>query len=373
MDLIDNQETVFIGSSEQMFLREIGKFPVLSPEEEKELFIRYKNGDLSAKEELILKNLKLVVFLARKMPKSNLELVDKIHEGVFGLEKAIDKYDVDLGYKFSTYATRWIHQEIYRSVKKNKKVVSVSINMEEKLVRYRKAAHELTKTLGRIPSNEEIAKKLEVSVQDVERYKYFDESELSLNMPIGDHSFEEFGDFIIDEDYNLEDEVIRKINSQNFINLINSLDEPNVYKIVMYLRYGFYDNQVYTMPDIANYLGVTKQRIIQIIIYMQEVIATHPYFSKDNSVNLKKSEIINSLNIEDFFLKVKIEDIVDSLSELNANERSYIYSKFGPNLDLKTTVGKEELDEKLGRIIRKMKNIITHKKRSTKALLKKLK
>ncbi len=360
----EDLDELFVGSSEEMFIQEILKYPLLSPEEEKELFIKYKNGDESVVEELILRNLRLVVYVAYKTPKYGIDIADKIQEGTIGLKKAIEKFDVDLGHKFSTYATWWIYQEIYRAIKRNKYLFSLSINMEEKLVRYRIAINQLSKLYGREPSNQEIAHKLNVSLKEVDEYELLNQAELSLNTPIAD-SLAEYGEFIIDKSQDVENIALNNVSKQNMINVIESLKVSKFAKLALYLRYGFYNEKTYKMQEIADFLGISKQRVEQMLKSTQLILSKHPYFYQEQIVfELEEKKLTNKLNFLDFFSNLNIETIMNALPELSELELSIIHHYFGNDLRQEMPVNYYELNYDIGLVIKKIKKIIYNQRKT---------
>lgn len=251
-------------NSLKIYLEQIRKIPLLTFEEEQTLFEKYKKGDLESKDKIIISNLRLVVNIAKKYQERGLPLEDLIQEGNLGLIKAIDKFDKDKGYRFSTYATWWIRQSIIRSAEEKARLIRLPVNVVELLSKYKKQETALIEELGREPKVIEVAKKMNVSTTRIEELIKFSVEPTMLN------SFNnEEGEFIlleIIEDKNIvpfinaiiEKETKRKVNI-----VLSNLKEHE--KELLFVRYGFNEDigekEKISLRDAANILGMSKEGV----------------------------------------------------------------------------------------------------------------
>ncbi len=263
--------TSYAGNKDQIdsvkaYFSEIGKIPLLTPEEELELATRTKNGDEKARDEFIKANLRLVVSIAKRYTSFNVPFLDLIQEGNIGLLKAIDKYDYTKGYKFSTYATWWIKQSIIRNTTDTARMIRVPVYMSDILYKIRVYKNKFNQTHGFEPSIDDIANDLDLKKETVEQAEKILEP-FSLNQPCGSDNEEldsELGDFLVD-DKNFEEDIINKESYSAFRELILNSDILNQNEInVLAYRYGFIDGKTYKLEEIGKILGKTRERIRQI-------------------------------------------------------------------------------------------------------------
>lgn len=246
------------------YLKEIGKIPLLTKEEERELAKRVKEGDLEAKQKFINSNLRLVVNMAKKyIGVSDLSLADLIQEGNIGLMIAVDKFDEKMGFKFSTYATYWIKQSIARSLADKGRNVRIPVHLYEKLVIYRQTISHLERELKREPTMKEIANAMKISLADLNIIYGVDQEIVSLDVPLGDDEEHSMGDFIEDDKYiGPEDMVVKEKLKEELKEILSVLNEREMQ--VISLRYGFDNNRPITLREIGDMLGVSRERIRQI-------------------------------------------------------------------------------------------------------------
>ncbi len=247
----------------RMYLREIGKFPLLAPEEEIHLAKRIKQGDIRAKHKLVNSNLRLVVSIAKKYTGRGMLFLDLIQEGNLGLIRAVEKFDYRKGYKFSTYATWWIRQAITRSIADQARTIRIPVHMVETINRLRKTSRLLLQALGRKPTEEEIAKKARISVDKVREIVKVSQVPLSLEMPVGDEDSSRLGDFVEDGGVEAPDEVVlHGLLREDLEDVMKSLTDRE--KTVLKLRFGLDDGHPRTLEEVGRVYNVTRERIRQI-------------------------------------------------------------------------------------------------------------
>jgi len=247
----------------RMYLREIGKFPLLTPDEEIYLAKRIKQGDIRAKHKLVNSNLRLVVSIAKKYTGRGMLFLDLIQEGNLGLIRAVEKFDYRKGYKFSTYATWWIRQAITRSIADQARTIRIPVHMVETINRLRKTSRLLLQSLGRKPTEEEIAKKARMSVDKVREIVKVSQVPLSLEMPVGDEDSSRLGDFVEDGGVEAPDEVVlHGLLREDLEDVMKSLTDRE--KTVLKLRFGLDDGHPRTLEEVGRVYNVTRERIRQI-------------------------------------------------------------------------------------------------------------
>lgn len=261
----------------QMYLREIGKVPLLNGEEEIDLAKRVTKGDEAARKRLTEANLRLVVSIAKKYMGRNLGLLDLIQEGNLGLFRAVEKFDWRKGYKFSTYATWWIRQAITRALADQSRTIRIPVHMVETLNKYAQAERQLVQDLGREPLPEEIAAEMGIEVEKVYHLKKISQETVSIDASVGDDDSEDstLGDFIVDEDTTKpSDAAGRQLLKEYVQNILRDL-EPREQKILK-MRFGLEDGVTHTLEEVGEEFGVTRERIRQIEAKALERIKEHP-------------------------------------------------------------------------------------------------
>lgn len=246
----------------KQYLKEISQFPLLTRKEEIELATRIRNGDEKAREKFINSNLRLSVSVAKRYVCIGLDFIDVVMEGNQGLIKAVDRFDVSKGYKFSTYATCWIRQSITRAIAEKGRNIRIPVYKIEELVKYNKIKNKLEMNLGREATIYELAETLNTTVDKINKLEKLKYDTTSLNQIIGeDDDGKEFGDFIPD-DFSVEDTVLDKINSDQLLQVLDTvLDDRE--KVIIRGRMGF-DGRVKTLEELGSQLGITRERVRQL-------------------------------------------------------------------------------------------------------------
>lgn len=252
-----------IDDSVKMYLREIGRIKLLTPDEEIDLAKKITKACIISKKKLINANLRLVVSIAKKYTGQGLLFLDLIQEGNTGLIRAAEKFDYTKGFKFSTYATWWIKQGITRAIADQSRTIRVPVHMVETIYKVKKISRQLMQELGRKPTEEEIAEKSELPIENIIAIKKYSQVPLSLEMPIGDEESSQLGDFI--EDKNLESPEsasYRHILRNELLNAMEILTERE--QMILKLRFGFDDGRPRTLEEVGKVYNVTRERIRQI-------------------------------------------------------------------------------------------------------------
>ena len=256
-------EGIGIDDPVRMYLKEIGRVPLLTAEEEIELAKKMEKGDEEAKRRLAEANLRLVVSIAKRYVGRGMLFLDLIQEGNLGLIKAVEKFDYRKGYKFSTYATWWIRQAITRAIADQARTIRIPVHMVETINKLIRVSRQLLQELGREPAPEEVAQEMEIPVERVREIMKIAQEPVSLETPIGEEEDSHLGDFIEDEDAPAPAE------AASFILLKEQLEEvletltPREKKVLR-LRFGLDDGRARTLEEVGQEFGVTRERIRQI-------------------------------------------------------------------------------------------------------------
>ncbi len=262
----------------QMYLKEIGQYPLISASEEKDLAKRIEKGDVEASNLLAKANLRLVVSIAKKYVgrSPDLTLLDLIQEGNLGLYKAVSKFDWTKGYKFSTYATWWVRQAITRALADQSRTIRVPVHMVETIAKYKQFYRRLSQELGREPMPEEIAVEMGVEVEKIYVIEKIDQNTVSLESPVGDDGDEKstLGDFLADDKISSPDQdASRRILRDQVRVILNELSEKE--REILELRHGLNDGIQHTLEEVGKKFGVTRERIRQIEAKAHEKIRQH--------------------------------------------------------------------------------------------------
>ena len=247
----------------RMYFKEIGKVPLLTADEERDLAIRIEHGDEEAKKKLCEANLRLVVSIARRYLNRGLSFLDLIQEGNLGLIKAVEKFDYTKGYKFSTYATWWIRQAITRSIADQARTIRIPVHMVETINKLIRISRQLLQEYGREPTSEEIAKEMGITVEKVREIKKISQDPVSLETPIGEEEDSHLGDFIPDEDIpSPVDAAAYSMLQKQLREVLDTLSDRE--KKVLILRFGLDDGRPRTLEEVGKEFNVTRERIRQI-------------------------------------------------------------------------------------------------------------
>jgi RNA polymerase primary sigma factor len=247
----------------QLFLKDIGRVPLLTAAQEVELAKRIERGDHSAKQAMVEANLRLVVSIAKRYRNQGLPFLDLIQEGTIGLVRAAEKFDHRKGFKFSTYATWWIRQAVARALADKARTIRMPVHVVEKLNKIVRTERTMRAKLGREPSSAEIGRELELSAEEVEQIRRSAQTPVSLEKPVGDEEESEFGHFLTDETQPLPDEVAEEaMRKEALRGILDSLSPRE--RRVLELRYGLDGEQPRTLDEVGRTFNVTRERIRQI-------------------------------------------------------------------------------------------------------------
>ena len=260
---VDNLEGVSIDDPVRMYLREIGKIPLLTYDQELDLAKKVLAGDEAAKQKLAESNLRLVVSIAKKYVGRGMLFLDLIQEGNMGLIKAVEKFDYTKGYKFSTYATWWIRQAITRAIADQARTIRIPVHMVETINRLIRTSRQLLQQNGREPTPEEIAKEMDISVDRVLEIQKIAQDPVSLETPIGEEDDSHLGDFIQDEDSPSPQDAASYTMLREQLDEVMSTLTPREAKVLR-LRFGLDDGKARTLEEVGKEFQVTRERIRQI-------------------------------------------------------------------------------------------------------------
>ena len=263
LDDLALSKDIKINDPVRMYLKEIGRINLLTSDEEYEYALRAEQGDEYAKKMLAESNLRLVVSIAKRYVGRGMLFLDLIQEGNIGLMKAVEKYDPSKGFKFSTYATWWIRQAITRAIADQARTIRVPVHMVETINKLARVQRQLTQELNREPTDEEIAKKLGISIEKVREVYKISQDPVSLETPIGEEDDSHLGDFIKDErTMSPEEYATAEMLKEELSGVLLTLTDRE--ERVLRLRFGLDDGQCRTLEEVGQIFGVTRERIRQI-------------------------------------------------------------------------------------------------------------
>ncbi len=263
MDKFFSQEGLAIDDPVRMYLKEIGKIPLLSPERETYLAEQILLGDKAAKDELIEANLRLVVSIAKRHVGKGMYFLDLIQEGNLGLIKAVEKFDYSKGFKFSTYATWWIRQAITRAIADQARTIRIPVHMVETIHKVSRTARQLLQEYGREPTTDEIAKALGMTSEKVREIMKIAQDPVSLETPIGEEEDSHLGDFVEDNDSPApSDSASYSLLREQLCNILHTLT-PREEQVIK-LRFGLEDGRPRTLEEVGKKFEITRERIRQI-------------------------------------------------------------------------------------------------------------
>lgn len=267
-DLAITAENVdaFADDSVRLYLREIGKIPLLTPDEENELAKRIVKGDKKAKDKMVESNMRLVVSIAKRYGGRGLDFLDLIQEGNTGLLRAVEKFDPDKGFKFSTYATWWVRQAITRAIADQARTIRIPVHMVETINKVLRTTRKLTSELNREPTNEEIAKELDMEPDKIDYVMRIKQDIASLDASVGREGDDEdsvLGDFVEDEERDSpEESAANQILKEQLSEIIATLTDRE--QKIIRLRFGIGGGRPHTLEEVGNEFDVTRERIRQI-------------------------------------------------------------------------------------------------------------
>jgi len=247
----------------QLFLKDIGKVPLLTAAQEVELAKRIERGEHEAKQAMVEANLRLVVSIAKRYRNQGLPFLDLIQEGTIGLVRAAEKFDYRKGFKFSTYATWWIRQAVARAIADKGRTIRMPVHVVEKLNRIMRSERKLRAELAREPTADEISRDVEMTIDEVEQIRRSAQIPVSLEKPVGDDDESEFGHFLADHSAPLPDELAETtLQREALRSILGALSERE--RMVLELRYGLDGQQPRTLDEVGRAFNVTRERIRQI-------------------------------------------------------------------------------------------------------------
>ena len=262
LEMLSSLEEGSVTDPVRQYLRDIGKIPLLTAQDEIDLAKRAEKNEKKARDKLISANLRLVVSIAKKYVGRGMSLLDLIEEGNIGLMRAVDKYDWRRGYKFSTYATWWIRQAIARAIADQARTIRIPVHMVETINRFNRTQRRLMQELGREPTPEEVAKVLEMDPTKAREIIKVSQEPTSLETPVGDEEDSHLGDFIADQGLQPDEQATRELLKIHLDEVLGSLSPRE--KRVLQLRFGLEDGKQRTLEEVGKEFGVTRERIRQI-------------------------------------------------------------------------------------------------------------
>ena len=269
IDIKDNSnfdETLMTFSDDSLdaYLKDIANTSLLDKDKEKDLLLKIKNGDTKARNDFISANLRLVISIAKRFQDKGLELKDLIQEGNLGLMKAVDKFDLSKGNRFSTYATWWIRQFILRAIADKGRNIRIPVHINEKLSNMYRAVYNLENDLKRTPTDEEIANYMHIAIEEVRKLSKLRNDTISLSAPVSEEEDSELEDFIAYDQYSPEDDYIESHKRENLLKYLKEVPLTEKQRNIILLRYGLKTNQPMTLQSIGELYGVSRERIRQI-------------------------------------------------------------------------------------------------------------
>ncbi len=263
MEALSNLENVSADDPVRIYLKEIGSYPLLTPEREHDLAVRCKNGDMSAKQELVECNLRLVVSIAKRYTGRGMNFLDLIQEGNIGLMRGVEKFEPDRGFKLSTYATWWIRQSIARALADQSRTIRVPVHMVELINKIKKTSRQLALELGHEPTTQDLSKALDIPEERIQEVVNYDAGPASLDSKVGEDEDSDLGSFIADDKITSPEQNINNVMMKQQLDkiLVNLSDRE---REVIEMRYGLVDGRERTLEEIGTMYHVTRERIRQI-------------------------------------------------------------------------------------------------------------
>jgi len=263
IEIAISEANVNIDDHVRMYLKEIGKVPLLTWDEENDLAVRMEAGEEYARKQLVSANLRLVVSIAKRYVGRGMHFLDLIQEGNLGLIKAVEKFDYKKGFKFSTYATWWIRQAITRAIADQARTIRIPVHMVETINKLLRVSKQLLQDFGREPTIDEIAKEMQITPEKVREIMKLSQDPVSLETPIGEEEDSHIGDFIADHDLPAPDSAAASILlKEQLFNVLDTLTDRE--RKVLILRFGLGDGKARTLEEVGKEFNVTRERIRQI-------------------------------------------------------------------------------------------------------------
>ena len=329
-----------LDSSERRYLNEISKIPLLTPEETKELIIKIKQGDETARKKIIESNLRFVVYLAKKYINRGIPFLDLVQEGNIGLMKAINKFDPSKGLKLSTYSSFWIKEQINRLILNTSRNIRIPIHKQENYGKYIRLNNKLSNELGRNPTFEELAYEMGCSVEEVKEYNNIIKDTVSLNTLVGEDNDTELENFIA-----YEDESINNFVNKEFLKKIINFSKSKLSLrevCILELRYGLYDGTCWSLNKVATEFGITFQRVKQIegeaLKKLRQILITNEEFSEHFRISQENDNKKTTGKKLDFYDRVILFLNTKDMSKYENNKLKFsdgisMYSWFYFNFD----------------------------------------
>lgn len=329
-----------LDSSEKRYLNEISKIPLLTPEETKELIIKIKQGDETARKKIIESNLRFVVYLAKKYINRGIPFLDLVQEGNIGLMKAIDKFDPSKGLKLSTYSSFWIKEQINRLILNTSRNIRIPIHKQENYGKYIRVNNKLSNELGRNPTFEELAYEMGCPVEEVKQYNNIIKDTVSLNTLVGEDNDTELENFIA-----YEDESINNFVNKEFLKKIINFSKSKLSLrevCILELRYGLYDGTCWSLNKVATEFGITFQRVKQIegraLKKLRQILITNEEFSEHFRISQENDNKKTTGKKLDFYDRVILFLNTKDMSKYENNKLKFsdgisMYSWFYFNFD----------------------------------------
>lgn len=314
-----------LDSSEERYLNEISKIPLLTPEETKELIIKIKQGDETARKKIIESNLRFVVYLAKKYINRGIPFLDLVQEGNIGLMKAIDKFDPSKGLKLSTYSSFWIKEQINRLILNTSRNIRIPIHKQENYGKYIRLNNKLSNELGRNPTFEELAYEMGCPVEEVKEYNNIIKDTVSLNTLVGEDNDTELENFIA-----YEDESINNFVNKEFLKKIINFSKSKLSLrevCILELRYGLYDGTCWSLNKVATEFGITFQRVKQIegkaLKKLRQILITNEEFSEHFRISQENDNKQTTGKKLDFYDRVILFLYTKDMSKYENNKLKF--------------------------------------------------
>lgn len=342
-----DEKNLVISDNLKIYLNEINKISLLTKQEEELLFMKLKDGNKSIKNELVERNLKLVVSIAKKYVRPGIGLLDLIQEGNMGLMKAVDMFDITKGYKFSTYATWWIRQYVLKAMHETRRNIKLPLHTSEQVEKLKKITNELSLEYGREPTVNELSKRTGFSIEKIEELKKNYNDTASIDTYIDEEETTALSEMLPSDEETIDEAVINNIMDYEFRQILENSTLTKRELEVIKLRYGFYDNEKKTLEFVGKIFNLSRQRVAQIekdalkklrkskkILSYAEVPKKTNNSSNSNKHVIKQEKVFIGFNsIYEFFNSYTKEEVDLMISKLDYEERKLLKLRWGNNFD----------------------------------------